>query len=82
MPQMGRHAGGTRSQNLLETFTHGVADRSTGFVIERFDVFVWIFHGSLRNPDDLSDQATAYQVSGVEFVSAYRWVPAVLANFR
>jgi hypothetical protein len=38
MLQMGRHARRVRTKDLLETLTHGIADRSAGPVIEWFDV--------------------------------------------
>jgi len=38
MLQMRRSLGRVRAKNLLEALSHGVADRSAGLVIERFNV--------------------------------------------
>jgi hypothetical protein len=58
------------TQNLLETLADCIADRPTGPVIERFNVVVCVraFHDCFRTPT--IDQVTAYQVRGMQFVSA------------
>ena len=48
--EMRRRAGRLRTQHLLQTFAHSVADRPARFVIERFGAFVCVrsFHGDFR----------------------------------
>jgi hypothetical protein len=47
--EMGRHAQGIRTQDLLETLAYRVADRAAGLVIERFEFLSqWTFHDPFR----------------------------------
>jgi hypothetical protein len=83
MLEMGRRACRLRTEHLLEALAHGLADRSAGPVIERFNVFVCVrtFHDHFHAPDDLFDQVTPYQVPGTPFVSADLRVPGRFGKF-
>jgi hypothetical protein len=52
MLQMGRWTCRFRTQHLLKTFAHGIADCPAGLVIERFDVVICMraFHDCFRIP--------------------------------
>jgi hypothetical protein len=46
---MGRHIRRVGPKNLLKALAYGIADRSAGPAIERFDfICVWTFHERFR----------------------------------
>jgi hypothetical protein len=49
MLQMGRMVRRVGAKHLLQAFAYGIADRSAGLAIERFNVICgWTFHGRFR----------------------------------